>query len=145
VFNRFFLRRFVNVSIDEPLIRPLIQELRNTRGAQSILQWAREHKVNARTLERRFVAAMGITPKQYARIVRFKHSYQRLMSEGQAGRMHLEGYYDESHFNREFKAFLGVAPTVWSAGAGAQRTTVSDHLLATELAALPMRGGLICR
>jgi AraC-like DNA-binding protein len=145
VLDRFFLRELCDASIDEPFIRPLLQQIRDKRGTQSIMQWAREHKVNAGTLERRFVAAMGITPKQYARIVRFKYSYQRLMSEGQAGRMHLEGYYDESHFNREFKAFLGVAPTVWLAGAGAQRTTVSDHLLATEFAALPMRGGLICR
>ena len=153
MFNRFFLRSLYDVDIDEPLIRPLIQELRNTRGAQSILQWAREHKVDARTLERRFVAAMGMTPKQYARIVRFKHSYQRLMSGAEAGRMHLDGYYDESHFNREFKEFLGVAPTAWLAGDAAQRTTVSDHLLETEFAAatgqraplFALRSGRICR
>jgi transcriptional regulator GlxA family with amidase domain len=101
------------------------------------LRWAREHKVGARTLERRFIAAMGITPKQYARIVRFKHSYQRVMSGRQPGegKMHLEGYYDESHFNREFKEFLGVAPSVLLAGATPHRTTVSDHLLTTEFAA----------
>jgi AraC-like DNA-binding protein len=135
MLDRFFLQELCNVSIDEPMIRPLLQQIRSTRGAQSVMHWAREHKVNVGTLERRFVAAMGITPKQYARIVRFKHSYHRLMSSAQPGhaRVHLEGYYDESHFNREFKAFLGVAPHAWCGGAMPQRTSVSDHLLATEL------------
>lgn len=136
VLDRFFLRRLCNEAIDEPVIQPLLQQIRSTRGTQSILRWAREHSVNPRTLERRFVAAMGMTPKQYARIVRFKHSYHSLVTRQSANsRMHLEAYYDESHFNREFKAFLGAPPVAWLARTADCRTSVSDHLLETELAA----------
>src|SRR5262249_29861701 len=102
VFDRFFLRRMTDEVSDESCIAPLLERIRATRGAQSIMQWARDHVVDPRTLERRFVARMGMTPKQYARIVRFKHSYHRLslQAPGQR-RTWLEPYYDESHFNRE--------------------------------------------
>jgi AraC-like DNA-binding protein len=135
LLDGFFLPRLCRDSIDEPLIPSLLEQIRRTGGTQAIMAWAREHKADARTLERRFVAAMGITPKQYARIVRFKQSYYRLISvkRSEPAKSHLQGYYDESHFNREFRQFLGVAPSAWLAGRTTHRTTVSDHLLATEL------------
>lgn len=133
-FDRFFLRNLGDGVTDEPAIQPLLERLRATRGSQSILQWAQEHAIDARTLERRFVARMGMTPKQYARIVRFKHSYLQLGARrGGDRRTHLEPYYDESHFNREFRHFLGTSPMSWLNRAAGFRTTIADHLLEGEL------------
>jgi AraC-like DNA-binding protein len=115
VLDRFFLRRLAEVR-DEPVIEQLLQRIRATRGGQPILEWAREHRVDARTLERRFVACMGMTPKQFARIERFKHSYSLLSRR----RAHLEGYYDASHFDREFRHFMGAPDYT---------TIIGDHLL----------------
>jgi methylphosphotriester-DNA--protein-cysteine methyltransferase len=114
----------------------LLEWIRATRGSQSILQWAREHRVDTRTLERRFVAQMGMAPKQFARIERFKHSYHRLGTQ-QSGkrRTYLEHYYDESHFNREFRHFLGMSPMTWLNQRAESRTTIADHLLEGELSA----------
>jgi AraC-like DNA-binding protein len=132
-FDCFFLRRLRDVA-DGSAIQPLVQQIHATRGTQSILQWAREHRVDARTLERRFLARMGMTPKQYARIVRFKQSYLQLgMRCGGDRYTHLEPYYDESHFNREFRYFLGASPMTWLNRAAGFRTTIADHLLEGEL------------
>jgi AraC-like DNA-binding protein len=140
VLDRFFLRRLRHATLEEPLIQGLVQRIRLSRGSQSILQWARDHRVDSRTLERRFIAGMGMTPKQYARIVRFKQSYYHLLSGSPPGsRDHLEPYYDESHFNREFRAFLGTAPRSWFARPVNFRTTVGDHLLMGEHELLPER------
>jgi AraC-like DNA-binding protein len=46
---------------------------------------------------------------------------------------HLEGYYDQSHFDREFRKFVGHAPRDKIAGRARLVTTVSDHLLQGEL------------
>jgi AraC-like DNA-binding protein len=133
VLDRFFLRRLRHATLEEPLIHGLVQRIRHSRGSQSILQWARDHRVDSRTLERRFIAGMGMTPKQYARIVRFKQSYYHLLSGSPPGsRDHLEPYYDESHFHREFRAFLGTAPRSWLTRPASFRTTVGDHLLMGE-------------
>jgi len=137
VFDRFFLRKLNDTVVDEPMIQPLLERIRVTRGTQSILKWAREHAVDSRTLERRFVARMGMTPKQFARIERFKHSYARLGRLGgesaEDRKTHLEPYYDESHFNREFRHFLGTSPMKWLNQTAELKTTISDHLLAGEM------------
>ena len=119
---------------EEDAVSHLLERIRATRGSQSILQWAREHRVDPRTLERRFVAQMGMAPKQFARIERFKHSYHRLGTQ-QPGkwRTYLEPYYDESHFNREFRQFLGMSPMTWLNHRAEGRTTIADHLLEGEL------------
>jgi AraC-like DNA-binding protein len=137
MFDRFFLRRMTDEAREESAVSPLLERIRATRGSQSILQWAREHRVDARTLERRFVASMGMAPKQFARIERFKHSYLQLGRLGtqQSGnrRTYLESYYDESHFNREFRHFLGMSPMTWLNHRAESRTTIADHLLEGEL------------
>jgi len=99
-------------------------------GTTPILEWARHHRVDPRTLERGFGASFGMTPKQFARVTRFKHVWRRIG----AGTVSLDGFYDQSHFNREFRHFTGVAPGVKLAGRMTQGTLVADHLLVAETA-----------
>ena len=136
VFDQFFLRRMTDELSEENAISHLLERIHATRGSQSILTWARDHRVDPRTLERRFVAQMGMTPKQFARIERFKHSYHRLGTR-QPGecRTYLDHYYDESHFSREFRHFLGISPVTWLNQGAEARTTIADHLLEGELSA----------
>lgn len=135
--DRFFLRALDPLQAERAATDQLLHDLRRTRGALPILQWAREHRLDARTLERRFSAAVGMTPKRYARVIRFKHSYHQLLSapDSRPTGAHLEGYYDQSHFNREFRYFTGTSPNARVTGAMASGTTISDHLLDGELSA----------
>jgi AraC-like DNA-binding protein len=134
VLDRFFLSRLMDEAGEEGAVSHLLERIRATRGAQSILQWAREQRIDPRTLERRFVACMGMTPKQYARIERFKQSYRQLSSHRSGEpRTHLEPYYDESHFSREFRHFVGTSPMSWLGRSAQFRTTIADHLLEGEL------------
>ena len=41
----------------------------------------------------------------------------------------LDGFSDQSHFNREFRHFMGVAPGAKLAGRMAQGMKVADHLI----------------
>ena len=134
VFDKFFLARLTDAVADEPCIARLLERIRATQGTQSIMAWASDHVVDPRTLERRFLARMGTTPKQYARIVRFKNAYHQLSAQRPGERRtYLEPYYDESHFNREFRHFLGTSPMNWLSQATRFRTTIADHLLEGEL------------
>jgi AraC-like DNA-binding protein len=133
VFDRFFLRKLSDEVADEPSISRLLERLLTTQGTLSIMTWARDHAVDPRTLERRFVARVGMTPKQYARIVRFKQSYRALGAQRPGDRRtYLEPYYDESHFSREFTHFLGTSPVKWMNDSARFRTTIADHLLEGE-------------
>jgi transcriptional regulator GlxA family with amidase domain len=90
------------------------------------------HAVDARTVERRFAAAMGMTPKRFARIVRFRHAYRRVLARSPASATDIDGFYDQSHFLKEFRAFTGSAPTLRRNGAQPQGSSISDHLIDAE-------------
>jgi transcriptional regulator GlxA family with amidase domain len=136
LLNRFFLEALRGLSPTHAAIHHLLHDLHRSHGALSIMDWSRTHDVDARNLERRFSAAIGMTPKRYARVIRFKHSYHQLISgrlRTAAAGPHLDGFYDQSHFNREFKFFTGVAPSTKLSGQMSSGMSISDHLLEGEL------------
>ena len=66
---------------------------------------------------RRFVAlfreAVGLSPKRYARILRFQAALARVARQPAPSWADLAlaaGYSDQSHFNRDFHEFAGVTP-----------------------------------
>src|SRR5581483_696797 len=94
LLDRFFLWALGCQWPGEPAIDGLLQRIHLSRGSLSIMQWTRNEHINSRTLERRFCAWMGMTPKQYSRIVRFKHSYHRfVLPDAGALGTHLDAYY----------------------------------------------------
>lgn len=136
VLDRFFLRRLADDVHDDAAVDRFVETMRATHGSQPILAWARQHGVNPRTLERRVIARMGLAPKQLARVERFRHSYQCWTARGAAlpgRRAHLEGYYDESHFDREFLHFTGTSPFAYQRDSARFSTAIARHLFDAAL------------
>ena len=51
-------------------------------------------------------------PKAVGRILRFERAVARLRAGDDLGALALDcGYYDQAHFNRDFREFAGVTPT----------------------------------
>lgn len=74
-----------------------------------------------------FADYVGMTPKRYCRVRRFRTALRFI--EGQAEvdwalTAHACGYFDQSHFIRDFRAFTGVPPTTYLY----ERTQHSNHL-----------------
>ena len=70
------------------------------------LGWSRRH------LTEQFTRAVGVSPKTYARIVRFDRARSLIAAGGSLGDVALDaGYYDQAHLNRDFREFAGAAPT----------------------------------
>jgi AraC-like DNA-binding protein len=136
LLDRFFLERLRGPMPARDAVDALLRRIHDDRGSTSIMRWASDAGIDARRLERGFCAATGMTPKQYARVIRFKRTYREIISRGNAAPLtaQLDGFYDQSHFNREFRHFTGVAPTVKLAGRMTQGMVVSDHLLQAEAA-----------
>lgn len=90
-----------------------VRRIRHTAGAIQMDRLARETGVTGRALERFFDLWVGLSPKRYARIVRFHRAVAALVSApdlpGAAVAVEY-GYYDQAHLTRDFKAFTGSAP-----------------------------------
>ncbi|MFL6575454.1 MAG: helix-turn-helix domain-containing protein [Povalibacter sp.] len=133
--DAFFLRRLATLDPAPSVVDALVQRINASHANLSIMQFARTARLDPRTLERRFIAAMGMTPREYARIVRFKRAYGRWLfgdARSKTLKTHLEGYYDQSHFDREFMHFLGDRPRQRESGRPTLVSVVSDHLLEGE-------------
>ncbi|MEK6303619.1 MAG: helix-turn-helix domain-containing protein [Acidobacteriota bacterium] len=88
--------------------------------------------LNSRGLDRAFNTRVGIPPKTLCRIVRFQQVFKKLERQ-HAGpnwpQIALEcGYYDQSHFIKDFKAFAGKEPTAYLA----EQNRMSEHFIASR-------------
>lgn len=79
---------------------------------------ASECGVTVRTLSRLFQDWVGMSPKSYAQIIRFRRALCLLGTESASDIAYLTGYADQAHMSRDFKARLGTKP---SQAAGLQR------------------------
>jgi AraC-like DNA-binding protein len=71
-----------------------------------------------RRLAERFRAQTGLTPKSAARIMRFTRATDLLTRRGHRSLASIAlscGYYDQAHFNRDFRALAGCTPTEYLA------------------------------
>lgn len=69
--------------------------------------------ISQRQLRRLFEYYIGDTPKMFSKVVRFQYFFQLLSSDKKYSfnKIFLDcGYYDQPHFNKDFKAFFGLTP-----------------------------------
>ncbi len=75
---------------------------------------AKELQVSERYLEMKFRAAVGLTPKTYSLIVRFKRIECQLRNASTVRWQDLSfahEYFDQNHFIKDFKRFTGNTPS----------------------------------
>ncbi len=105
-------RRLEAAPAPHPAVRAAYDRLAATRGAIPVGVLAEEIGWSRRHLAARFREDVGVSPKALARLLRFEHALELL--RGQACTLadvaYASGYYDQAHFNRDFRAFAGVAP-----------------------------------
>jgi AraC-like DNA-binding protein len=90
--------------------------LEQTAGGLSVRQMAGEMGLGERRLQRLFHDHVGLSPKEAARVARFRTAIAHMLRTPNRplGRIALDaGYYDQPHFNREFARMAGVAPAAW--------------------------------
>ncbi|SEN03623.1 AraC-type DNA-binding protein [Mucilaginibacter gossypiicola] len=96
----------------------LRKRMYNSGGQVSVEELAEEMFVSNRTLERIFKQNVGIPPKEFLRIVRFREVLKRLRNAPPAAtkesllQIAFElGYFDHAHLTNEFKKYSGVLPS----------------------------------
>lgn len=93
-----------------------IELILKQNGKLTIKSLLQELPLTERTFERRFKSEVGLSPKQFAKIVQFQSSlhhlsktnYGKLIDIGLDG-----GFADQSHFTRVFKQYTGQTPSYY--------------------------------
>lgn len=78
----------------------------------SLTDFAKAHFIHPKTLHRKFMKYLQITPHHYRQIVQFRKALTNLLSsETQIGEVdYLHQYFDQSHFNKTFKSLTNLSP-----------------------------------
>lgn len=88
------------------------------RCGQKVSDLCRELGVGERRLERMTSLAMGLSPKRALTLTRFLRACAMIRSgEGVqlADVAHSCGYYDQAHFNGDFRSLAGMTPREFAA------------------------------
>jgi AraC-like DNA-binding protein len=106
-----------------PEVRWLRRQLIHSRGQARVEPLMDETGWSRRLVTERFRRQVGVAPKAYARVLRFTRA-ATLLREGE-GRTLADiamecGYYDQSHFTRDFVALAGCTPGDYVAESGGE-------------------------
>ncbi len=96
----------------------------------SIAECAKSVGVSERRLSQVFREHVGIAPKMWCRVRRFQTAARALHEGADVPWVELAlacGYYDQSHFANDFRAFSGVDPTTYCTRRGPWQNHISVH------------------
>ena len=95
-----------------------VSKLGGAAGVATVREVARSTGWSERRFSQVFREEVGLPPKVWCRIQRFQRAVQQLHAgaDMQWADLALDcGFYDQSHFANEFKAFSGIDATTYSA------------------------------
>jgi AraC-like DNA-binding protein len=90
----------------------------NSQGRISVAELSQDLGQSARWLHAKFSERLGIGPKTFASIVRFQTCFQTLLRDKHRfleNKQFYDFYYDQAHFIKEFKRFMGRPPSKYAA------------------------------
>jgi AraC-like DNA-binding protein len=111
--TQFLRARVAEAGAEDLLVTESLGLIRSDIRSIRVPQLLKRLRVSERQLERRFVRAIGVSPHQYIRILRFREAVQ-LIKRHQFERLsdvaYDLNYVDQSHFIKDIKAFSGYTP-----------------------------------
>jgi AraC-like DNA-binding protein len=116
--DRFLLERVRRGRPMSPDIAWALKSLQASHGARSIGALSRDLSCSRKTLIQRFHAQIGLSPKAVASILRFGYAVERIKAADEESWADLAiacGYYDQAHFNRDFRRYSGRTPREFQA------------------------------
>ena len=106
----------------QPDIDAVVGEILRTDGRARIAHVAARLGLGPRHLQRRFADTVGLSPKQFARIVRLQAALRRVRTGSTLAPLAdvalACGYYDQPHMARDFRQLAAMSPDVWREHAG---------------------------
>jgi AraC-like DNA-binding protein len=97
----------------DPAVVWSLEQIRRHGGAVSISALREQAGLSSTRMAIAFREQVGVTAKQYARILRFQRVLRRIHAGtvSLADLAHEAGYYDQPHMTAEVKALSGLTPT----------------------------------
>jgi AraC-like DNA-binding protein len=111
VWESWLAPRIAEAALPDPVVRLVVRLLIDSDGTIDLAEAAQQAGTSVRQIERRFGVAVGLSPKQFARIRRVRAAIGVIMAGERSTSLLAErfGYAEQSTFAREFKAVTGLS------------------------------------
>lgn len=108
-----FLLSHLRLRTPDGALRKAVRLVRDNPSLE-ISRLAGQLALSERQLERKFREWIGIGPKRFARLARFRQLLPLLERNHGALEAALDqGFHDQAHFIKDFRSFTGAAPEAW--------------------------------
>lgn len=119
IVSHFLEKRLLQNPLKDTNVLASINYVIHSKGVANVQQLAEKFNLSTRQFERKFKEYSGFSPKLFSRIIRFQAAlkeYENRKYKSLTEITHECGYYDQSHFIHDFKAFSGYHPKHYFSG-----------------------------
>lgn len=112
IIEKYLLSRLKPIAGEDLLmIQKGISLINGTKGQISTTVLSEKLFTTSKSLQRKFSALIGKPPKQFTRIVRFQQTISSFSTDKSLTQLAIDnGYFDQAHFIKDFKALSGYTP-----------------------------------
>lgn len=119
ILSSFLEKQFHKGKLDDHPVISAVRHVIHSKHNHTVRELADHFNLSERQFERKFKEYSGFSPKKYLRLVRFEEVCNRYDESSKKTLSELAlscGYYDQSHFIKDFKAFSGYNPSYFFSG-----------------------------
>ena len=112
-FCEFLKQSKKNFSVPENT-QAIMNTIKTANGCITISQLSDMFGYSTRHISRIFTTTFGYSPKDYCKFIRFQYTLKQIIENPNRNNCefiyNINGYSDQAHFQREFKAYTGITP-----------------------------------
>jgi len=117
ILAAYLEKRLLTARIKDDAIATSIKHVIHSDEIHTVEQLACRFNLSTRQFDRKFKEYAGFSPKMYMRLTRLSNAVKQQVSNKPLSQIAYEcGYYDQSHFIHDIKAFTGYHPGFYFSG-----------------------------
>ncbi len=111
LIEQFLLSKLNHYQTDG-LILAALDKIHSVKGIVKIKDLTNSLYISQDAFEKRFRRVVGVAPKQFSYLIRMKSIVSSGIDKYSLAQVAFDaGYFDQPHFNKDFKLFTGLTPT----------------------------------
>ncbi|MDF3820875.1 helix-turn-helix domain-containing protein [Leptospira sp. 96542] len=100
-----------NLNSTEINIADVIRKIETNNGNLKIKELLQSYPLGFDSMEKKFKSIIGLSPKKYSNLIKMKNVIGKYSKKISFTNLAMEvGYFDQSHFIKDFKTFTGETP-----------------------------------
>ena len=118
ILERYLIAQSAGHLVKHPAVAFAVKEFGHVPRARTISEVSDQIGISWRRFTQMFSDEVGLTPKLFCRVRRFQEALVMIRKGGRVSWVNVAldcGYFDQSHFIHDFKAFSGLNPSSYVA------------------------------